>query len=340
MPGEIEGLLELNIRSFQDEDFDALVALWHSVDMVVWYNRPERDIALWRKTPSAEIFVGELEERIVASTCVGHDGHRGWLYYVAVDPGLHGHGIGRRMVRFAERWLQQQGVPKVHVMIRPGNRNVEGFYRHIGYETNPCSLLQRWLIERGEAPSDTAGKETTSDRLEVTITYLEMTARPTRPPPPAPGGHRLALLRAEPPTVSFYRYLYNEVGRPWLWYERRMLDDEALAAIIQDEQVEIYVLYVDGVPAGYAELDLREAPDITLAYFGLMPEFIGRGMGPYLLGWAIDTAWAHEPKRLLVNTNTLDHPKALPLYQRFGFRPVRQVTMTVDDPRKTGVIPE
>ncbi len=94
----------------------------------------------------------------------------------------------------------------------------------------------------------------------------------------------------------------------------------ALEAIIQDPRVDVFVLYVDGAPAGYFELDRRPEPDIDLAYFGIMPEFTGRRLGPYLLAQAIEAAWRHEPRRLTVNTCTLDHPKALPLYQRFGFR--------------------
>ena len=84
-------------------------------------------------------------------------------------------------------------------------------------------------------------------------------------------------------------------GAPWLWYERRIIDDEKLLPLIDHEKVEIYVLYVQGTPAGYFELDIKEFPQIELAYFGLMPEFIGMKLGPYLLGQAIDTAWAHDP---------------------------------------------
>ena len=174
-------------------------------------------------------------------------------------------------------------------------------------------------------------------KLECVITYLEMREQPTSPTSPAPSG-KLALMRSERPTVPFYRFLYETVGTPWLWYERRLLDDEALAAIIHDPGIEIYVLYVGGVPAGYAELDLRAMPDIELSYFGLMPEFIGRGFGRYLLRWSVDQAWTHAPKRLWVHTCSLDHPRALGLYQRTGFVAYRQATTVIDDPRVTGAI--
>ena len=178
----------------------------------------------------------------------------------------------------------------------------------------------------------------TPHKLETVITYLEMTRPPAAPPPTVPA-ERLALLRAEPPTVPFYRFLYNTVGAPWLWYERRRLDDDALAAIVQDPQVEVYVLYVRGVPAGFSELDTRGLPDIELAYFGLMPEFMGRGLGPYLLRWTIDQGWFHEPDRLWVNTCNHDHPAALALYQRAGFIPYDQKTIMIDDPRISGLVP-
>ena len=168
-------------------------------------------------------------------------------------------------------------------------------------------------------------------KIETVITYLEMTNPPSAPPSPAPRMN-LALLKAVEPTVSFYRFLYNTVGEPWLWYERLLLDDETLSAIIQSPEVEIFVLYVGGVPAGYGELDFRKKPDMELAYFGMMPEFIGRGLGRYLLRCMIDEAWSRKPDRFWVHTCTLDHPGSLNFYQRAGFSPYRQETEVIDDP--------
>ena len=172
---------------------------------------------------------------------------------------------------------------------------------------------------------DHAAQET----IETTVTYLEMTEPPSHAEVPAPL-RKLALLRASSPTVSFYRYLYDAVGRAWTWVDRKRLSDDELAAIIQDQRVEIYVLYVAGVPAGYAELDRRESPDIELAYIGLVPEFTRQGLGSYLLDWVIRRAWDYGPSRLWLHTCTLDHPKALSLYQRFGFTPYEQHTEHVD----------
>ena len=127
---------------------------------------------------------------------------------------------------------------------------------------------------RGPRPQTPKGK------LEVVVTYLEMNHRPNRPPAPH-RGEKLALMRVERPVPSFYRYLYNTVGAPWLWYERRLMDDDSLCDIVHHHQVEVYVLYVGGNPAGFVELDCRAGEDIEIAFLGLLPEFIGRGLGHY-----------------------------------------------------------
>jgi ribosomal protein S18 acetylase RimI-like enzyme len=323
--------LPLDVRAYENGDRDALVDLWASCGLLVPYNDPDRDLDLWQRTDSAAVFVGETQGKITASACVGHDGHRGWLYYVAVAPSLQGQGAGRAMVRHAERWLEERGVAKVQLMVRHTNLGVRGFYERIGYTLTPRLVLARGLRAPQAAPAE-------GGRLTYTITYLEMRSRPKRPLTPAPHGVPVALLRAKAPSVAFYRFLYNSVGEPWVWYERRILDDEALAAIVQDPNVEIYVLHVEGEPAGYAELDRRSEPDIELAYFGLRPEFIGFGLGPFLLDCAIDIAWRYEPERVWLNTNTLDHPKALATYQRAGFTPYDQRVEVIDDPRASGLV--
>lgn len=171
--------------------------------------------------------------------------------------------------------------------------------------------------------------------IETVITYLQMTNPPGSAHPPTPAA-KVALMRAEAPTLAFYRFLYDSVGGPWLWWERRVMDDADLSAVILNPAVEVYVLYVGGVPAGFAELDARKMPgEIELAYFGLMEEFVGRGFGGYFLRWAIDQAWSRDPApgRLWVNTCTLDHPNALAVYQRCGFEPYERESKTIDDPR-------
>ncbi len=181
--------------------------------------------------------------------------------------------------------------------------------------------------------------EVPKGKLEMVVTYLEMTERPTRPAAPHPPGH-IALMRLEKPTVSFYRYLYDTVGEPWLWHERRRIDDDALRRVIDDPKVAIYVLYVGGTPAGFAELDHRRRGAVEIAYICMIPEFIGRGFGRYLLDWAVDEAWSKEPKRVWLHTCNLDHPKAIATYQRSGFVAYKQDTRLIDDPRLDGTFPE
>lgn len=180
--------------------------------------------------------------------------------------------------------------------------------------------------------------------LESTITYLEMTGPPSRPPAvlPAPAG-AAEVRRAYRPTISFYRYLYDTIGADWTWSGRRLMADEVLARIVQDPGVEVNVLWVDGVPAGLAELDRRSMPRIKLAYFGLIPDFVGKGFGGLLLNWAIDHAWSARPACLWLHTCDLDHPNALPLYQKAGFKtcdrkPGREAVLHgMTPPRRSGV---
>lgn len=179
-------------------------------------------------------------------------------------------------------------------------------------------------------------KQLDDGRYNVTVVYLEMTKAPADVPNPPPLVPKLALLKLDQPTTGFYRYLYDAVGRPWHWVDRHRLSDVALGQIICDPKVEIWVPYVGGVPAGYIELDRREdsgeLKPINIAYFGLAPEFFSRGLGTWLLRSGIRQAFSYGTKRLMVNTCNLDHPAALPLYQKLGFRPY-QTREAIFDPR-------
>ena len=170
------------------------------------------------------------------------------------------------------------------------------------------------------------------------ITYLEMTAKPVRAPRPVPLA-KLALLRAERCTASFYRYLYNTVGEPWIWYLRRLWSDEELRDHLERAEIEVFVLYAAGVPAGYYELERAASGETELCYFGLIPDFIGKGLGHYFLQAAVDTAWLGATRRLWVHTSTFDHPRALGLYQRAGFRVYRRESVRFEDPRLSGALP-
>ena len=179
-----------------------------------------------------------------------------------------------------------------------------------------------------------------SAKLEVTVTDLTMTKAPHFRVVPRPPG-KLALLLAEGVTVSYYRYLYNMIGERWFWWERRAMDDATLEAIITNENVEIYILYIDGVPGGFAELDYTKFDDdqlVHIAVLGLVPAYMGKGYGLYLANWVVDAVWQREPKRVTTRVTSFDHPRAAGLLQQVGFTPVSQHVETMTDPRTTGLI--
>lgn len=153
--------------------------------------------------------------------------------------------------------------------------------------------------------------------MPVTTYYLEMRApAPLKLPSTSAG---LSVMRADPPTVSFYRFLYHGVGADWNWTSRKALSDLELSTIIQDPDVEIRVLYVAGTPAGFAELDCRDAHSVEVKQFGLFPEFIGRGLGKRFLAATLESAWKRQPERIWLHTCTHDHPRALSVYRQAGF---------------------
>ncbi len=171
-----------------------------------------------------------------------------------------------------------------------------------------------------------SGKRT----VDTVVTFLEMTADPHNHVHP-PANLRVALMHVEDMPVHFYRYLYERVGDGYHWVDRKKLSDDTLKADISGDGIDLFVAYVGGVPAGYFELDsAREAECVWLAYFGVLAEFHGLGLGKWLLSEAIATAWTKEPSSVKVETCTLDGPRALPLYQRMGFVPYERVDKTME----------
>ncbi len=156
--------------------------------------------------------------------------------------------------------------------------------------------------------------------VNTVVTFLEMRTNPHAHAHP-PANVSVALIHAENPTVHYYRYLYDTIGRDYNWIDRRKLSDTELSSQIQADNIAIYIAYVSGVPAGYFELDSSNPREVWLAYFGIMPEYQGMGLGKWLLSEAISAAWDLEPDVVKVETCTLDDPRALPLYQRMGFVP-------------------
>jgi ribosomal protein S18 acetylase RimI-like enzyme len=120
--------------------------LWRACDLAATYNDPAADFRFAKAGPCSDVLVGVDETgQIMGSVMVGHDGHRGWLYYVAASPTSRSMGIGRRMVEAAEDWLRQRGVVKAQLLVRETNTRVVSFYEHLGFEVAPRVVMSKWL---------------------------------------------------------------------------------------------------------------------------------------------------------------------------------------------------
>ena len=127
------GKTEFNIRSYQAADQPAIIDLWHRCNLVVPQNDPRKDIEMKSRVQTELFFVGAIGSRIVATLMAGYDGHRGWIYYLAVDPDYQHRGIGRRMMKRAEATLKKRGCSKINLQVRTSNPAVISFYEHLGY---------------------------------------------------------------------------------------------------------------------------------------------------------------------------------------------------------------
>lgn len=138
--------MPLIIRSATANDEADVVALWRSCDLVASYNDPAADFRFAKAGACSDVLVAEAEGGVICgSVMVGHDGHRGWLYYVASARDVRGTGVGRDMVAAGEQWLRERGVVKVQLMVRETNTGVVSFYEHIGYEVAPRVVMSKWL---------------------------------------------------------------------------------------------------------------------------------------------------------------------------------------------------
>ncbi|WP_275782473.1 GNAT family N-acetyltransferase [Pararhizobium gei] len=160
-----------------------------------------------------------------------------------------------------------------------------------------------------------------NEPLVVRVTELEMTAAPKQSLP-MPVNIQTAIMRVPEIPLPFYRFLYLQVGRRWTWVDRLRMSDEALTGVLHDKRNCVTVLSVNGAPAGFFELLQIDEDTVELSHFGMFEHALGLGLGKWFLLQALYAAWAMNPQRVKVTTNTLDHPRALQLYQMFGFSPV------------------
>jgi GNAT superfamily N-acetyltransferase len=163
--------------------------------------------------------------------------------------------------------------------------------------------------------------------VDVTTWHLEMTAPTDLVPSPRPELD-VALIRAGRVSPELSRFLYTAVGGGWYWIDRLPWTYGRWLEWLSRAGVETWVAYVDGTPAGYFELDATVVDSVELAYFGLLPDFAGRGLGGWLLTEALRRAWALGPRRVRVHTCSLDGPHALANYRARGMRVHRVETAT------------
>jgi ribosomal protein S18 acetylase RimI-like enzyme len=133
------------IREIETDEAGAVVALWRACGLTRPWNDPDADLAMALATATATVLMATDGERLTGSVMVGFDGHRGWVYYLAVDPAARRAGLGRALMAAAEAWLRERGAPKVQLMVREGNEEALGFYAALGLEPQPVVVLGRRL---------------------------------------------------------------------------------------------------------------------------------------------------------------------------------------------------
>ncbi len=142
----------LAIAPLEDADIAAVIALWRRRGSTRPWNDPEADIALARQGPNAAVLLGRDGDAVVASVLVGHDGHRGCVYYVTVDPEHRKKGFGRAIMTAAEDWLRARGILKLQLMVRPDNTQVQAFYETLDYDEQERIVYAKWLDGRDPTP--------------------------------------------------------------------------------------------------------------------------------------------------------------------------------------------
>ena len=168
-------------------------------------------------------------------------------------------------------------------------------------------------------------------------TYLQRQALPAFPRRPDPAG--ISLLRMTGKNEARYQSIFATLGKEWLWWSRMMLSAEAISSILDDQNVLAYAVQENGRDIGLMELDFREKGCEELAFLGLFKGCTGKGIGPWLMGEALEIAFSHHAlDQIQVNTCTLDHPGALGFYRSCGFTPIRQAVEIVPDPRLSGLL--
>ncbi len=175
--------------------------------------------------------------------------------------------------------------------------------------------------------------------MKVMRWYLEMSSPDELRPCAGAVPDRTEVRRAEIPLPELNRFLYAAVGDEWHWTDRLSWSFERWMEYLERPEIETWVLSVRGTPAGYFELERREMGTVEILFFGLLPAFIGRGLGGYLLTKAVERGWELGAARVTLNTCSLDHPSALAAYEARGFRIIREEAEDRDDTPAPGAWP-
>lgn len=136
------------IAHYEAADEAAVIALWQECGLTVPWNDPAKDITAALNTGHGQLFVARIDGTVVGAVMVGHDGHRGWIYYLAVTPDLRGQNLGKQLVAVCEEWVASRGIPKIQLMIRRSNDHVHSFYGSVGYEESDVVVMQRWVLPK------------------------------------------------------------------------------------------------------------------------------------------------------------------------------------------------
>jgi ribosomal protein S18 acetylase RimI-like enzyme len=142
----------LSITAIEDGDIADVIALWQRCGSTRAWNDPAGDIARAREGTNATVLLGRNDGVLIASVLVGHDGHRGWVYYVTVDPDHRHKGCGREIMTAAENWLRARGIEKLQLMVRGDNAKVHAFYEALGYYDQERVVFAKWLDGREPTP--------------------------------------------------------------------------------------------------------------------------------------------------------------------------------------------
>ena len=142
----------LSVAAIADGDILEVIALWQRCGSTRPWNDPAADIALARQETNSTVLLGRHGGALIASVLVGHDGHRGWVYYVTVDPDRRQQGYGRAIMTAAEGWLRARGIEKLQLMVRGDNAKVHAFYQALGYFEQERVVFAKWLDGRAPTP--------------------------------------------------------------------------------------------------------------------------------------------------------------------------------------------